>query len=523
MQSEVLGLVFLIFSLWCLGTWPALLRLCSFDDKNWHFSASSRQQQQEQQTSYFSNPRRRHSPLYTVGLRNICHVYMDYATAYFLVSSVPLLLAMMIGADDAANEELAELEEEEEVGFFRDAGTSPRLILVAMMGGTLLSLGNLSLQWATTIYGASLTVTLAIQASLTVLLGTFLNYALEPSQTSHPIWLVGGVFFFLLAIALAAMAQCLHSNLVSGLSRESTADRELLPEHVLKSRSTVTTESSSVAGDDSVVQHQPPQQHPHKDDGSDSSSSSGEWSIHRYHAALCGGYNKSIGECGGGDYSMSSQNSAQDSKAAEAAAAEQRQVSKSRRKLIKGLSVAIAGGMAFGFYSPAFNIAVNDPFHWSRIQDREERAIADGGLAVARTNLWFSLAFWMASMLGNVFLLHRERVRHPELYPCYDEQSVWSVVWVYVSKESLADRQLAIMAGLVCAVGNTLQFQAGKMVGYAAADLVHAYPLVSTLWDVFLFEEFNHVDLCSRLGALLLAMYVAYLTGIALLAGSSVL
>jgi Ureide permease len=54
------------------------------------------------------------------------------------------------------------------------------LVAVAMVGGALLSLGNLSFQWATAVYQASLTFALAIQASMTIVLGTGINYALEP-------------------------------------------------------------------------------------------------------------------------------------------------------------------------------------------------------------------------------------------------------------------------------------------------------------------------------------------------------
>jgi hypothetical protein len=78
------------------------------------------------------------------------------------------------------------------------------------------------------------------------------------------------------------------------------------------------------------------------------------------------------------------------------------------------------------------------------------------------------------------------------------------------------------LAGLVCATGNVLQFHGGQLVGYATADLVQAYPLVSTLLDMSWFGEFQSVEWCkSRLAFLLVAMYVAYLSGIGLLAMSS--
>jgi glucose uptake protein GlcU len=82
------------------------------------------------------------------------------------------------------------------------------LVLVswAMVGGCLLSFGNLSMQWATTVHGSASTTVLAIQASMTVILGTAINCLLEPEKTSKPEMLFCGVFFFLAAITLANLA-----------------------------------------------------------------------------------------------------------------------------------------------------------------------------------------------------------------------------------------------------------------------------------------------------------------------------
>ena len=60
------------------------------------------------------------------------------------------------------------------------------LILIAVLGGALLSLGNLTTQWSSTIYSTPLTTVLALQASMTVVLGTSLNYFLEPYKTKNP-------------------------------------------------------------------------------------------------------------------------------------------------------------------------------------------------------------------------------------------------------------------------------------------------------------------------------------------------
>ena len=104
-----------------------------------------------------------------------------------------------------------------------------------------------------------------------------------------------------------------------------------------------------------------------------------------------------------------------------------------------------------------------------------------------------------------------------------EEQNLGEIMWAYMTQASWMDRRVALLAGIVCAAGNVLQFHGGQLVGYATADLVQAYPLISTLWDILWFGEFAHVQwCCSRLSLLLVSMYVAYVGGIVLLSVSSV-
>jgi hypothetical protein len=86
------------------------------------------------------------------------------------------------------------------------------LVVIAMVGASLLSLGNLSIQWATIVFGAPLTNVLAVQASLTVALGTSVNYILEAQMTDRVELLIGSVLVFLVAIGLATRAQLLYSD-----------------------------------------------------------------------------------------------------------------------------------------------------------------------------------------------------------------------------------------------------------------------------------------------------------------------
>ena len=56
--------------------------------------------------------------------------------------------------------------------------------------------------------------------------------------------------------------------------------------------------------------------------------------------------------------------------------------------------------------------------------------------------------------------------------------SARSTVAKYVLDPDRRGRALAAAAGFINAVGNTLQFYGAELAGFAAADLVQAYPLV---------------------------------------------
>ena len=82
----------------------------------------------------------------------------------------------------------------------------------------------------------------------------------------------------------------------------------------------------------------------------------------------------------------------------------------------------------------------------------------------------------------------------------------------------MQDRAVAILAGLICAGGNVLQFQGGHLAGFATSDLVQAFPLVGTFWDVVIFREFSGAH--RTIVVCLWCMYVVYVSGIILLASS---
>lgn len=181
------------------------------------------------------------------------------------------------------------------------------------------------------------------------------------------------------------------------------------------------------------------------------------------------------------------------------------------------LAVAVFGGLCFGFFSPSLNVAVNDPFGWTKSSKNDDQQENPNQIVlVERANLCFSFAFWIASIIGNTILL---RVQQHQLGK---ETSLWHLLKTYLLQDSILDRQLAMAAGLVCALGNILQFHGGQLVGYATADLVQAYPLVSTVWDIFLFGEFRNLHCPSCLAVMVATMYVTYFAGVVLFAGSTI-
>lgn len=371
---------------------------------------------------------------------------MDYALSYVVSSCFPIVLYLLL---DSNEQQLQQ--------------NSWILIGVAMIGGTLLAFGNLAMQWSVVVFGAPLTTVLAIQASLTVVLGTSLNYLLQPSMTARPSLLFCGIVSFLLAIGLATCAQTSYKNqhkytvepyktiqgggLIALPTMETTSTNgKPLPHY-----GNVETKTSTLDDDDDDDEK--------KNDGTNATST--------LHVDRADSFY--------GDTRHSTNNTRM------------------------GLCIAFTGGLFFGFFSPAFNVAVNDPWTFSAT-----------GLSVAMANIWFSIAFCLASILGNVHLMTN-----------YSSQSTLiphSTVTAYLTQSCWSDRRTALLGGCLCALGNLLQFQGGKLAGFATADLVQAFPLVATVWDVAVFGEFRRAT--RNVVGILVSMYLAYLAGIALLACS---
>lgn len=381
MQSDrAVGVAVLLFSLIALGTWPALLDLSALHG------------------------------------RHPAHAYLDYCSAVLLVAGVLAL---------ASGEPLT------------DAGWVS--ITLAGGGGVLLMLGNLSMQRAL-LMGVPLTIVLPLQGSLTVVIGTSINFVLQPER-SEPHLLGAGVVAFLVAILLSTRAQRMHE-------RSTGSSNRLSRPPTMCCRPAV-------------------------------------WCVY----------------CG--EAPLMAHDTTSDATPDPAATTSTTATSESlpaqppRPPGAIGLGVAAVGGLCFGFFSPAFNVAVNDELGWIQ---------RTGGkpLGLFAANLYFCLCFTASGWAANLALM-----------ACPPPGAASSSLQDYL-RSGRNGRLFAVLAGGVCALGNGAQFFGDSLAGFAAADLVQAYPLVGTVWGIGCFGEFRGAS--RRVYCLLGGMYAAFIAAICLLA-----
>ena len=382
--DPTVAILLLLGSTVCLGTWPALLELGRG------------------------------------GGRDVAHAFLDYALAYAATAGTFAA---------AASGSVRALLPPPCVG-------GAALAAFAIAGGALLMFGNLSLQRALAL-GGSITALLPLQASLCVVLGTGLNYALQPGKSDAAL-LFGGVFCFLVAIALNVAAQLAYHH---------------------------ATRSSGSAG----------------------------------------------GGGGGGDHAAEVEVDMVPLRGSEAEQAmagvdeaerlgrlQSRSKVRAPRRVPAALAVGFAGGCCFGFFSPAFNIAVNDELGFLG-------ARCGPPLTVSAANLLFALAFAAAAVATHA---------QPVLSTAQARRRYWQEEgWVG------RRRVLSIGAGAVCSVGNLLQFAGGQRAGFAAADLVQSYPVIGIVWGAALFGDY--ADARREVLWLLGGTYAAYLSAVLLMALSA--
>jgi hypothetical protein len=121
------------------------------------------------------------------------------------------------------------------------------------------------------------------------------------------------------------------------------------------------------------------------------------------------------------------------------------------KSVLFGLAIALFTGLCYAAFSPLFNVATNDQFHLLKPGVPH--------LVVYTTFFYFSTAFVVCSLTVNVYLLYHPVLGIPKssvTHYCRDREG----------------RVIAIVAGLLCGVGNGFQFMGGQAAGYAAADAV---------------------------------------------------
>merc|ERR1712228_1107186 len=144
-----------------------------------------------------------------------------------------------------------------------------------------------------------------------------------------------------------------------------------------------------------------------------------------------------------------------------------KRATKKSRQVSLGLLIAGSGGFAFGFFSPLFNIGVNDQFDW----------LPEGTVHLTgwTANFYFAVSFWFWAHVINVARMGTG----PHKTDCNS----------YMKDNN--KRSLAFATGLLCGLGNMLQFLGGMAAGFATCDMVQAFPLVGIGWGIMLFGEFR--------------------------------
>jgi len=409
--SPAVGIALLLGALVILGTWPAMMDIC------------------------------------TLYKRNDIHIFLDYATGDFAFAVIAALTLGSLGAASPDNPT-----------FFTQLGDMGRnwpSVISTLAGGALLMFGNLTLQIALTM-GTSLGVILPIQGALCVIISTTINYSLSPENNDATL-LFSGMFFFLLAIVLSSLAEVKYKGYLRRMSREH-------PKGIAVRRAERKAQHDSAGpasdGEDEEVESA---------SETDSVSSGNEDATEASLADITGDTDAELVE-----------------------QAVEKRASVQSNKVMKGLLVASSGGVAFGFFSPLFNIGVNDHFHW----------LPEGTVHLTgwTANFFFALSFW--------FWAHVTGVARMSGGPKPTDFGA------YVKDGN--KRGLAFATGVVCGLGNTLQFLGGMAAGFATCDVVQAFPLVGILWGMLLFGEFRKGPVGVKV--LLVCVYIVYIVAVSLLA-----
>nr|XP_017222081.1 PREDICTED: ureide permease 2 isoform X2 [Daucus carota subsp. sativus] len=260
------------------------------------------------------------------------HTYLDYTITNLLAA---VIIAFTFG-------EIGESTAEKPNFLIQLSQVNWPSVLFAMAGGVVLSLGNLSTQYAWAFVGLS--VTEVITASITVVIGTTLNYFLDDRINKAEI-LFPGVGCFLIAVCLASVElkpdKLISCNGAKGLSRE-----------LQDSKVPLSKETKSIAVGKDL-----------------------ENAVEKTEKA----------KVGTADFLLEIEN--------------RRSIKVFGKSTFVGLGITFFAGLCFSLFSPAFNLATND--QWDTLKEGVPH------LSVYTAFFWFSVSCFVIAVILNVsFLYH---------------------------------------------------------------------------------------------------------------------
>ncbi|KAL6983352.1 Phospholipid metabolism protein [Sarracenia purpurea var. burkii] len=310
-ESKGGAIVCMLLSLFFLGTWPAILT---------HLERRGRLPQ---------------------------HTYLDYTIMNLLAA---VLIAFTFG-------EIGKSTPEEPNFLAQLAQDNWQSVLFAMAGGVVLSIGNLATQYAWAFVGLS--VAEVIPTSITVVIGTTLNYFLDDRINKAEI-LFPGVACFLIAV-------CLGSAVHTSNSADNKAKLNSL--------------SNYGKTGEGVINISVPKE--------------GNPNIAGTKDAENGYYTLEKAEVGSAGYLIELENT--------------RAIKVSGKSTMIGLAITFFAGCCFSLFSPAFNLATNDQWH----------TLKPGvpHLTVYTAFFYFSASCFVIAIILNITFLYHPVLNLPKSSP----------------------------------------------------------------------------------------------------------
>ncbi|KAM6548336.1 hypothetical protein CsatB_020012 [Cannabis sativa] len=258
------------------------------------------------------------------------HTYLDYSITNLLAA---IIIAFTFGEIGNSTPEMPNF-------LIQLSQENWPSVLFAMLGGVVLSLGNLSTQYAWAFVGLS--VTEVITSSITVVIGTTMNYFLD-DQINRAEILFPGVGCFLIAV-------CLASAVHSSNAADNEAKLGSLSSDQKEGNLQMSTLQDKVGSED-------------LEDGSVSSEKA---------------------KVGTAEFLMQLER--------------KRSIKVFGRNTSIGLAICFFAGVCFSLFSPAFNLATND--QWHTLKDRVPH------LVVYTAFFYFSVSCFVIAIILNITFLY---------------------------------------------------------------------------------------------------------------------